>query len=63
VAYDIEAYSGHGTRRELAARGQLANLLDYVFHEAGIPSDSHQVQMQGDHRPGLAAYVRWQIKK
>jgi hypothetical protein len=48
VAYDIEAYSGKGTRRELAAQAQLADLLDYAFRESGLASDSCQVQMQGD---------------
>jgi hypothetical protein len=48
MAYDIEAYSGKGTRRELAAQEQLAGLLDYAFTEAGLARGSVQVQEQGD---------------
>ena len=47
AAYHIEAYSGHGPRRELAAQGQLVGLLNYAFREAGLAAGSYQVQVQG----------------
>jgi hypothetical protein len=48
VAYDLQAYSGHGMRRKLAAQEQLSDLLRYAFGEARLAEASYQMQEQGD---------------
>lgn len=48
VAYDVEHYSGRGTRREYAAQQRLSDLLEFAFGEAGVPPGSPEVQEQGD---------------
>jgi hypothetical protein len=48
LAYDVEGYSGHGTRRELGTQEKLAGLLSFALSEAGLAAGSYQVQMQGD---------------
>jgi hypothetical protein len=48
VAYDVEHYSGRGTRREYATQQRLADILEFAFREAGVPADSVEVQEQGD---------------
>lgn len=48
VAYDVEGYSGRGTRREFAAQARLAEVLGYAFGEAGLAPDAGEVQEQGD---------------
>jgi len=48
VAYDVERYSGRGTRREYATQQRLADILEYAFREAGAPAGGVEVQEQGD---------------
>lgn len=48
VAYDVEGYSGRGTRHEFTAQARLAELLTYAFREAGLPPGAEEVQEQGD---------------
>jgi hypothetical protein len=48
VAYDVESYSGRGTRREFATQERLSELLTYAFAEAGLPPGAYAVQEQGD---------------
>jgi hypothetical protein len=48
VAYDVEGYSGRGTRHEFSAQARLAELLTYAFREAGLPPGAEEVQEQGD---------------
>jgi hypothetical protein len=48
VAYDVEGYSGRGTRREFAAQEQLAALLTFAFAETGLPQAAYEIQEQGD---------------
>jgi len=48
VAYDVEHYSGRGTRREYATQQRLADILDFAFREVGVPFAGHEVQEQGD---------------
>ncbi len=48
VAYDVEHYSGRGTRREFQTQQRLADILDFAFREAGAPQAGREVQEQGD---------------
>jgi hypothetical protein len=48
VAYDVENYSGRGTRREYATQQRLSDILDFAFREAGAVPGSPEVQEQGD---------------
>jgi hypothetical protein len=48
VAYDVEDYSGRGTRREYATQQRLSSILDFAFREAGVLPGSPDVQEQGD---------------
>jgi hypothetical protein len=48
VAYDVEQYSGRGTRREYATQQRLADALEFAFREAGVPAGDAEVQEQGD---------------
>ena len=48
VAYDVEHYSGRGSRREYATQQRLADILEFAFLEAGVPAGSAEVQEQGD---------------
>jgi hypothetical protein len=48
VSYDVESYSGRGTRREFAIQARLVELLNYAFREAGSPPDADEIQEQGD---------------
>jgi hypothetical protein len=48
VSYDVESYSGRGTRREFAIQGRLAELLSYALREAGSPPEADEIQEQGD---------------
>lgn len=48
VAYDVEHYSGRGTRREYQTQQRLADVLDFAFEEAGVASADREVQEQGD---------------
>jgi len=48
VAYDVEHYSGRGTRREYATQQRLTDILEFAFREADVPADAAEVQEQGD---------------
>jgi hypothetical protein len=48
MAYDVEGYSGRGTRHEFAVQARLDELLTYAFREAGLPEGAEEVQEQGD---------------
>jgi hypothetical protein len=48
VAYDVEHYSGRGTRREYETQQRLADVLEFAFEEAGVASTDREVQEQGD---------------
>lgn len=48
VAYDIERYSGRGTRREYATQQRLADVLEFALGEAGLTTDDYEIQEQGD---------------
>lgn len=48
VAYDVEHYSGRGTRREYETQQRLADILDFAFREVGVPQADRDVQEQGD---------------
>ncbi len=48
VAYDVEHYSGRGTRREYATQERLTEVLDFAFREAGLAADDYEMQPQGD---------------
>jgi hypothetical protein len=48
VAYDVEHYSGRGTRREYATQQRLSDVLEFALRESRISPDSAEVQMQGD---------------
>jgi hypothetical protein len=48
VAYDVERYSGRGTRREYATQQRLVDVLEFAFGEAGLAADDYEVQEQGD---------------
>jgi hypothetical protein len=48
VAYDVEGYSGRGTRREYATQQRLSDTLSFAFGEAGALPGSPEVQEQGD---------------
>jgi hypothetical protein len=48
VAYDVEHYSGRGTRREYATQQRLVDVLEFAFREAGVQPGSATVQEQGD---------------
>jgi hypothetical protein len=48
VAYDIERYSGRGTRREYATQQRLVDVLEFAFGEAGLAADDYELQEQGD---------------
>lgn len=48
MAYDVEHYSGRGTRREYATQQRLADVLEFAFREAGVDPERREVQEQGD---------------
>jgi hypothetical protein len=48
VAYDVEGYSGRGTRREYATQQRLVDVLKFAFGEVGLATDDYQLQEQGD---------------
>jgi hypothetical protein len=48
LAYDVEAYSGRGTRQEYAAQERLARLLEVTFREIGLAAGDVTIQEQGD---------------
>jgi len=48
VAYDVEHYSGRGTRREYVTQQRLSDVLEFAFREAGVPVGAAEVQEQGD---------------
>lgn len=48
VSYDIERYSGRGTRGEFAAQRRLAEILDFALQECGVPPGEAEIQEQGD---------------
>jgi hypothetical protein len=48
VAYDVERYSGRGTRREYATQQRLADVLEFAFGEVGLTTDDYEIQEQGD---------------
>lgn len=48
VAYDVEHYSGRGTRREYVTQQRLSDILEFTFRESGVPVDAAEVQEQGD---------------
>jgi hypothetical protein len=48
VAYDVEHYSGRGTRREYVTQQRLSDVLEFAFRESGVPADAAEVQEQGD---------------
>jgi hypothetical protein len=48
VSYDIEHYSGRGTRREYVTQQRLSDILEFAFQESGAPPGSPEVQEQGD---------------
>jgi hypothetical protein len=48
VAYDVEHYSGRGTRREYVTQQRLSDILEFAFRESGVPVGGAEVQEQGD---------------
>jgi hypothetical protein len=48
VAYDVERYSGRGTRREYATQQRLAGVLKFALAEAGVQPGAAAIQEQGD---------------
>lgn len=48
VAYDVEHYSGRGTRREYATQQRLADILEFAFEESSVPAGDAKIQEQGD---------------
>ena len=48
VAYDVEHYSGRGTRREYATQQRLSDTLEFAFEESGVPVGEAKIQEQGD---------------
>jgi len=48
VAYDVEGYSGRGTRREYNTQQRLSEILGVVFSEARALPGRPEVQEQGD---------------
>jgi hypothetical protein len=48
VAFDVENYSGRGTRGEYAVQKRLFEILEVAFQEAGVPPESLEMQEQGD---------------
>jgi hypothetical protein len=48
VAYDVEHYSGRGTRREYATQQRLSDILEFAFEESGVPAGDAKIQEQGD---------------
>lgn len=48
LAYDVEHYSGRGTRREYATQQRLSDTLDFVLRESGVPPNAPEIQQQGD---------------
>jgi hypothetical protein len=48
VAYDVEHYSGRGSRREYATQQRLSDILEFAFEESGVPAGQAKVQEQGD---------------
>ncbi len=48
VAFDVENYSGRGTRGEYAVQKRLLEILEVAFQEAGVPPESLEMQEQGD---------------
>jgi class 3 adenylate cyclase len=48
VAYDVEHYSGRGTRREYATQERLSGILGFAFQEAGVEPGGLEIQEQGD---------------
>jgi hypothetical protein len=47
-AYDVEHYSGRGTRREYATQQRMSDILKFAFEESGVPASGTQIQEQGD---------------
>ena len=47
-AYDVEHYSGRGTRREYVTQQRLSDILEFAFGEVGVPANAAEVQEQGD---------------
>ena len=48
VAYDVEHYSGRGTRREYVTQQRLSDILEFALRESGVPADCAEIQEQGD---------------
>jgi hypothetical protein len=48
VAYDVEHYSGRGTRREYATQQRLSDILEFAFEESGVQASDAKIQEQGD---------------
>jgi class 3 adenylate cyclase len=48
LAYDVEHYSGRGTRREYVTQQRLSNILKYVLRESGVRTNTAEIQEQGD---------------
>jgi hypothetical protein len=48
LAYDVEHYSGRGTRREYATQQRLSDVLEFALGEAGVKSGGLEIQEQGD---------------
>jgi hypothetical protein len=48
LGYDVESYSGRGTRGEFATQRRLAEMLDSGFREAGLAEGDYELQEQGD---------------
>jgi len=48
VAYDVEHYSGRGTRREYATQQRLSDILEFAFEESSVPVGDAKIQEQGD---------------
>lgn len=55
VAYDVENYSGRGTRGEYATQQRLSDILELCFEDAGVPRGNIEIQEQGD---GGIAFLR-----
>lgn len=48
LAYDVEHYSGRGTRREYVTQQRLSDILEFALRESGVPANAAEIQEQGD---------------
>jgi hypothetical protein len=48
LAYDVEHYSGRGTRREYLTQQRLSDIIEFALSESGVPANTAEIQEQGD---------------